>query len=86
MGAGEAVHVKEARKHESAAEQKIKGELHRGVLFICRSPNNNEKIHRDHRDFVEQEEKEKICRHKNAEHARDEEKHVRKKILHPVSH
>ena len=84
MRSRHAVHIEEAREHEGAPQEEVEGELHRGVLFIGGTPDDDQEIHRDHRHLVVQEEEKEVGRHENAEDPRDQKQHVGEEIFHAV--
>ena len=55
-------------EHHPAADKRIKRQLHRAVLLVGRAPDGDEKVFRDDRQLVKQEQKKQI---KTEEHAID---------------
>ena len=71
-------------KEQGTPGQQEQGQLHRRVIFVPAPPYQNQRVHRHHGDFVEEEEQEQIERHEDAVHADDQHQHEGEEFLHPL--
>ena len=71
----------QADQHHRAADERVERQLHRAVFAPRRTPDRDEEILRDDRDFVEHKQQEQIEAEEHAIHAADEREVERKELL-----
>ena len=82
--AGGGIEQQQPGDNEAAARHEVQGQLHGGVFLPGGPPDQDQDIHGNHGDFIEQEEKEQIHGHENAENTGDQEQYKDEKFLNPV--
>ena len=76
------IEPQDRHQHQDRAEHGVQDEFHRGVNSAAMSPDADEEIHRNQRQFPEDEEQEKVERDEDADHGGLDDQQRDEKSLH----
>ncbi len=79
---GQVVQPQNRHQHQHGAEHGVQNKFHRGINSSPVSPDSNQEIHRNQREFPEEEKEQQIERDENADHGRFDHQQRNEKSFH----